>query len=210
MFDIIKRSVFAAVLVAATAATSAHATTLVPFTNEDLAHVADVIVVGEVQDVVFEYEGSTLITRNSIRVIESWKGDHTPDSVIDVIVAGGRAPQGGFDLHGSAGFLKKERVVLFLSERVRHSGYLPLGMFQGKFTLFPAGEGKWTISRLTVPMNERGSLFELKKAKPAKFVEGDEASDFGAFATKVKSVVKADREAGVRGKDLPQYRGLGR
>lgn len=204
MFTTLKQAVAALAVVAIPIAASA--TSMVKLTTEDMAHIADAIVVGEVTEVTFEAKGAR--TRNVIRVLETWKGDIAVDSRIDVYEPGGREGSVIADVPGTAGYLKNERVVLFLNARTR-GGYLPIGYFQGKYTVIEKEHGKSLVTRIMVPVRKRGSALDLKSVSNEQ-IRLDSKNDFDVFAMTVKGIVEADRKAGIVGKDLPQYRGIGR
>ena len=123
-FSHLKRGVAAfgfALLGSAFAAGSAHATTLIPLDTDDLSHLADVIVVAEIQDVRFEVTshatGKSVRTFNEAKVLEVWKGDVAVGSTLDVVELGGRLGNQWAKVEGTAGYMKKERVLLFLEPR---------------------------------------------------------------------------------------------
>lgn len=214
MLHHIKRGAAAAAVVLAGSLASfpAHATTLIPFDTEDLSHLSDVIVVAEIENVRVMREGNsrTILTHNMARVIEVWKGDVQPGALLDVVEAGGILDGKGYNMEGTAGYLTSEKVVLFLEARRDNRSYLTVGMYQGKLTVLSNGDAPAVVTRHKVPLDQRGTRFDAKKVAPIRLIEASDVSNIAALETRVKQVVEADAKAGVRGKDLPKYKGIGR
>lgn len=203
----------AAVLLAGSIASiPAQATTVIPFDTEDLSHLSDVIVVAEIENVRVMREGSTrsILTHNMARVVEVWKGDVQPGQLLDVVEAGGLVDGKGYLMEGTAGYLTSEKVVLFLETRRDNRSYLTVGMNQGKLTVLSNGDQPAILTRHTVRLDDRGARFDAKKIAPIRIIEASDVSNIEALETRVKQVVEADQKAGVRGKDLPKYKGIGR
>ncbi len=189
----------------------AGATTMVELSLDDLTHLADAIVVAEVTSVGSRWEakpngGRMVRTHNQMTVVESWKGELFPGQAIDVVEQGGLVDGRGFDLIGNAGYQKSERVLLFLEPR-RAGGWRTIGLRQGKYTLVPNGANGWHVVRNVVPIERRGRPLDARTLRPTKSRGGD---DFATMASRVKAIVEADVKAGIRGKDLPRYKGIGR
>lgn len=195
----------------------ANATTVYPATTEDLAHIADLIVVGEVQSVHMQAERSsvaiadqTIRTHNAVKVVETWKGDAKPGDLIDVVEVGGIVDGQGFELAGSLGYKVGERVLLFLQPKRGYmsTAYLTLGVFLGKYTVLTDNQGTPILTRLRWDLPERGKVFNpAHDVAPERLRVGTE--DFAAFSAKVKAVVAADKAAGIDGKWLKKYDGMG-
>ena len=166
MLHDIKRGAAAAavLLVSALAGTSAQATTLIPFDTEDLSHLADVIVVAEIENVRMVRENDrSVLTHNTARVVDVWKGDVKSGALLDVVEPGGFVDGSGFNVDGTAGYLTKEKVVLFLEARRDGRSYLTVGMYQGKFTVLSNGDAPAAITRHIVQPTLRGGRFDAKK-----------------------------------------------
>jgi len=198
-------------------AANAGATSVARADTEDLAHIADLIVVGEVENVVTKTEAMSptipdqiVRTHNAVRVIETWKGDAKTGDVIDVADVGGIGADGvAYAMDGVCGYKVGERVLLFLQPRKNVGGeWLTLGVFLGKYSLVANGEGGWILTRLRWKIEERGKKFDIRKI-PAENLRVSPETDFVAFSNKVKSVVDADRAAGIDGKWLPKYDHMG-
>ena len=204
-------AIFASTLAAAA---TAGATSVAKADLDDLSHIADLIVVGEVQSVQMRQEPTsatipdlTILTHNAIRVSESWKGAAHAGDVIDVVEAGGIVNGKGFDVVGMPGYKVGERVLLFLQPRRDTTNqYLTLGIFLGKYTLLPNGSNGWKVAQLGWKIDERGQDLDLRKIPQAKFLAGQ---DLSTFSSKVKTVIEADRAAGIDGKWLPKYDHMG-
>lgn len=198
----------AALLVGSSMAGRAEATSMVHLEPEDLAHLADAIVVADVVSVKSEFDGRMIRTFNRVVVHEVWKGDLEKGEQIEVVELGGIAGGRAAVVEGTPGYYTEERVLLFLEPRTRAGrGWRTIGMEQGKFTLLPNGAGGYGLVRVRVPLAERGQRFDPKKAPSVRNLANE---DFATFAGGIKSVIESDRKAGVRGKDLPQYKGIGR
>ena len=186
-------------------ASSASATTMVELTTEDLAHLAEAIVVAEIKDVQMKADGGRVLTHNSADVLDVWKGDVKRGDRLTVVEFGGVMGDVVMDVPGTAGFLKNERVVLFLERKIA-GGWNTIGLRQGKRTLAPNGAGGYVVTDVAVSVYERGAAFNAKRhVTPEKLARG---GDLAALATEVKTVVEADRKAGIRGRDLLKYKGL--
>ncbi|MCK6528855.1 hypothetical protein L6R50_15275 [Myxococcota bacterium] len=119
-------------------ATPAAATTLHPFTDHELAWVADVVVVGTVESVgsALSGRGRHPYTYTTIRVEEAMKGGAAPGSTVVVREVGGDTPDGGHAfVPASARFDVGERVLVFLEPAAEDGAWRCVGMFQGKYTL---------------------------------------------------------------------------
>jgi hypothetical protein len=203
----------AAVLLGVLLSMPARATTIVKVDNVDLAHIADVIVIGEVVSVKMQTEPMTpaifkptIRTHNAVKVIETWKGDAKPGDVLDVIEPGGFVDGNGFDMVGSCGYEVGERVLLFLEPKKQSSGWLTLGMMEGKYTLLPDGKGGFGLAQHYWKMEERGHAFEAASVPRSALKEG-EGFELESLSALVKKTAAADKKLGVRGRDLPQYVG---
>ncbi|MDP7115130.1 MAG: hypothetical protein QGH45_24360 [Myxococcota bacterium] len=112
----------------------ARATTVHPFSLDELIYVADRIVVGQVltTEARFTPDGGAIVTTVELQVDQVLKGAPV-DGVLDVRVLGGET--GGFALHveGAPRFDAGERTLLFLEDGVY--GPEVLGWAQGKLQL---------------------------------------------------------------------------
>jgi hypothetical protein len=189
----------------------AHATSLLKFDNVDLAHIAEVVVVGEVQSVTMQRENTaptifspTIRTHNAVKVVETWKGDAKPGDVLDVVESGGIVDGNGFDVIGSCGYKVGERVLLFLEPKRVTPGWHTIAMSEGKYQMLPDGKGGFSLAQHTWKLEERGQPFEAAAVpKAAMKIDFDVVS----LSSMVKKVVADDKKLGVQGKDLPQYVG---
>lgn len=192
----------------------ASATSLVALDEEDLSHIADVIVVGEVKAVEVKVEavfaprpGKRVTTENTVEVAEVWKGPVSAGDRLPVTEFGGWTPDVTMEVEGTPGFLVGERVLLFLMYRASTNDFVVLGMHQGKYTLLPNGAGGWRLARVRVPLPERGKVFDASRYLPAPARPGN---DFATFAATVKGIVAGDAKAGVHWTQMPKYRELSR
>lgn len=113
---------------------SARATTVHPFTLEELIYVADRIVVGEVvgMDSRHVLDGTSIHTHVDIDVEEVLKGA-AAEGLQVVWLLGGVVGDQVMHSSGTPAFVPGERVLLFLEEDPH--GFSVLGVFQGKLNL---------------------------------------------------------------------------
>ena len=100
-----------AVLGSVAFAVNAGATSVVKVDTEDLAHIADLIVIGQVESVTMQEEATspsiasrTIRTHNRVKVSEIWKGRATKGDIVDVLDNGGIA-------HGIVGMTHRSFVA---------------------------------------------------------------------------------------------------
>ncbi len=130
------RMAMAALLVCG-AAGLAQATVVLSLELEDLAQLAPVVVLGEVNQVASERspDGKRIHTRVLVTPSEVWKGSDVKGT-ISVKFVGGSDGDVTAHLPGAPRFAVGERVLLFLEPRQDKDGYLTLGFYQGKFSVF--------------------------------------------------------------------------
>ena len=187
---------------------SAHATTMVSLGPDDLAHIADAIVVGDVESVSTHTENHGLVlTHNTVKVREVLKGSVSVGDSLDVVEPGGVVGDRAMVVDGTAGYYAGEQVLLFLSQRPNAGGWLTVGWEQGKYTVLHGNGGPLRLTRVQVPMLQRGRTFAEAKIPAEAF---SQAVSLDTFKSNVKSIVAEDARLGIRGADLPQYRGIGR
>ena len=118
------------------AAPVAQATTVIDLQVEDLAVVAPVVVVGEVNQVASNWnaDGTRVYTEVTVTSSEVLKGKIAASFTIKTI--GGVVDGQKAALAGAPRFQEGERVLLFLEPREDGTGYLTLGLYQGKFQVF--------------------------------------------------------------------------
>lgn len=202
-------SVVAALLFAPVAA---RATTMVQFNEEDLTHIADAIVIAEVQkaepELRYSPSGARLAkqitTKTTLTVVDSWKGPHAAGDTVEVRQIGGVVGKEMAAVPGTAGFHAGERVLVFLSYRPETNEYGLVGWTQGKYTLLKNRNGGWDVAKITVAVEKWGTPFVAAEHEN-RAVRG---SDLAAFSGRIKRVVEADAKANVNWREMPQYRGL--
>lgn len=128
----------------------AGATSMHPFSLDELIYVADQIVVGEVVGVEarFSRDGRAIYTYVDVAVTERLKGQPA-GATLTVWVLGGEVGDVGMAVAGTPTFDTGEQVVLFLEDTVH--GPSVLGWQQGKFALlYDRGRGELVAER-TMP-----------------------------------------------------------
>jgi hypothetical protein len=113
------------------------ATVLIPLQIEDMARLAPVVVVGEVNrvEVNWNREKTKIYTRVLISPIEVLKGPGSPGTIL-IKTIGGTVGKTVAQLPGAPKFEVGERVLVFLEPREDGDGYLTLGLYLGKFKVF--------------------------------------------------------------------------
>lgn len=190
----------------------ARATSMVQFTEEDLSHIADAIVVATVEKVEpsvrYAPSGNRLAkqitTKTTVKVVDSWKGGHAAGERITLREIGGLVEKDLVAVPGTAGFLTGERVLLFLHYRPSTNEYGLVGWVQGKFTLLANNRGGWDLAKIRIAPEHWGQAFVPAEHENRAIRGGDLVS----MATKVKRVVAADAAANVNWREMPKYKGL--
>ena len=128
---------------------SAGATTVRALTTSALVAEAEVIAIGECVDLTTAWEGRTLVTRATIQVGESLKGDVAGLIVVTV--------PGGIDLNrripiamtypGAPVLRPGEQVFLFLDRAGDGSALTVAGFSQGKYSIGVDGSGQSYVTR---------------------------------------------------------------
>ena len=203
------RSFLMAFIASALFSGSAGATSMVAFTEEDLAHVADVIVVADVVQVVPEPTTSAnarrmITTRTSLAVVDSWKGPYAAGDKLTVRELGGVVGKEMSLVEGTAGFLVGERVLVYLFYRPENNEYGIVGWTQGKFSLVKSADGAWQVGKLSIPVENWGARFDAAIHIPRTM----KGSDLSARAVEVRRIVRADAESGADWRDNPKYEGF--
>ena len=122
------------------------AASVIPIAVADLAHAAEVVVLGTVRSTRVDHDPrGTTFTVVEVKPTEVLKG--TPPGTVVVRQLGGVTAAGGSIVAGSATFAPGECVLLFLR---REGGDLRLvGEAQGKFSVVrDAGSSSWTANRV--------------------------------------------------------------
>lgn len=116
---------------------TASATTVMHMEVEDMAPMAAVVLIGEVNQVQASWnaEKTKIHTRVLISPTEVLKGDKGLGTVL-VKTIGGQVGNTVAEVSGAPKFVVGERVLVFLEPRKDGDGYLTLGFYQGKFKVF--------------------------------------------------------------------------
>ena len=135
----------------------AAATSLARLTVDQLTDAADYIVRGEVDEVWTEVDTRAWVyTRAYVRVDEALKGHVDRGDYLMVSELGGEFGGAVNDVEGAARFSSGESVWLFLNEVHDGEDLVPVGMFQGKYTIRqnPA-DGSDMVVRVTMPYTRK-------------------------------------------------------
>lgn len=210
-----KRYVLAALIAAAGVANSgiASATTMVALSEEDLAHMADVIAVATVDRVQSEVAttrtgvraGRMVFTHTQLEIVDAWKGPYKRGDRVGIRVPGGISDTQRVEVEGTPGFLTGERVLVYLRYKPETGDFGVIGWNQGKFTLYPNGAGGWTLGRARVTVDDWGKAFDATRF-PSRLERG---TDLASVSMRVKRVVEADAKSGVNWRELPQFKARG-
>ena len=132
----------------------ASATSMHPFSLDELIYVADSVVVGEVVDVQarFSRDGGAIFTYVDVAVSEHLKGEPAGDT-LTVWVLGGEVGDVGMAVAGTPEFAVGEQVMLFIEDTVH--GPTILGWQQGKFALRLDTERGEQVAERAVPQDPR-------------------------------------------------------
>ncbi len=128
---------------------TAHATIILDLTIEQMTEAAPLVLVGEVRGIHVDHNRSRtkIYTWISVAPTEVLKGS-APGELVTVKIIGGQVGNTVAELRGTPRFRRGERVLLFLEPRKDGDGYLTIGMFMGKFSLFEDAEtGALLVSR---------------------------------------------------------------
>ena len=115
---------------------TAKATVLVAMNVEDLAANSPVVVVADVNHVRMDYNPAKtkIYTRVLITPTEVMRGEVV--GTIELKLLGGQVDDVVARMPGAPNFEAGERVLIFLEPREDGDGYLVVGMFQGKLTVY--------------------------------------------------------------------------
>ena len=116
-------------------------TTVIQYLDvEQMAQIAAVVAVGEVERVESSWndEQTKIYTRVTIRTTEVLKGERGLESVTLKLI-GGKVGEHVARLPGTPVFEPGDRVLCFLEPREDQDGYLLIGMFQGLYRLDDSG-----------------------------------------------------------------------
>ncbi len=115
----------------------ASATVVVNMDIDQMAPVAKVVLVGEVNRVEASWNAdkTKIHTRVWINPTEILKGPAKMGTVV-VKTIGGRVGDTFAKLDGAPKFAKGEKVLVFLEPRKDGEGYLTIGLYMGKFKVF--------------------------------------------------------------------------
>jgi len=169
----------------------ARATTVHPFTLEELIYVSDRILTGEVVSIEsrFVLDGTAIHTYVEVEVAEVLKGEAPRGNQV-VWLMGGVVGDRAMITDANPTFEDGEQVLLFLEEDPH--GWSVLGVFQGKYDLrYCEARREWVAFRGPLARSH-----ELVRVKPAT-VPAD-ASSWSELRATIEQQVRADH--------IPVYR----
>jgi Ig-like domain-containing protein len=130
-------------------ATTAGATTLLPFSDRDLVEHADAIVIGTVADTYsHRLTGGAIVTDTRLRVEEVLKGSAAANELITIREAGGLVGTTYVFIPSSAHYSAGERALAFV-RRADDGRWLTTGMSLGKFAYDADSRGREVLVRST-------------------------------------------------------------
>lgn len=132
-----RRVVAMAAVVSLGLASPALATMVLHLEIEDLIPLSPLVVVGQVNTIEASWNAdrTKIYTRVSVTVEEQLRGSAAA-AVVEIKLIGGNVDGTLAEMPGAPRFEPGERVLLFLEPRKDSDGYLPVGLFQGKFQVF--------------------------------------------------------------------------
>lgn len=211
-----KWSRVAAVAVVATALFasdfSIRATTMVPFSNEDLSLLSDAVVVGRVESVdpVRNAQTGMIYTDITLDVEEVWKGELKAPTYLTVRTLGGSKDGVTARVASVPVFLRNERTLLYLEYNPAKHQWGVLGWNQGKLTVFDEEDGTRKAKR--VPLKLEHSGLDIDAAEVQQVMQrGEKAVQLGDLRTVLEHTL-ADFAAKGGGDPwkLDKYQGIGR
>lgn len=130
------RFLLAGLLAAMLATPFAGATVLEPLRIEDMARLAPLVVIGEVNQVKVEINAAKtkIYTRVLVTPNEVLKGPRDT-GVVTIKTVGGALADKVAELPGAPRFTPGERVLVFLEPRQDGDGYNTIGLYLGKFSV---------------------------------------------------------------------------
>ena len=138
-----------ALVVAALLAAPLAATTLVQMSHEEMARVADLVVVGHCTDAHSEWMGRSLVTLVTVQVTDTWKGD--AGKSVTVVVPGGIDANRKFPIGqtwpDAPRLTPGQDALLFLNRRPDVDGFTVTGYSQGAFAVVADPQGHKMVSR---------------------------------------------------------------
>lgn len=114
------------------------ATTARPVTVEELARTATAIAIVTPLDAEARWEGRRIITHHRMRVDESWAGELTASTELDVLTLGGRVGDLGQHVAGEVQFVPGAPTLVFLVPDRALAGFRVVAMEQGALRLTPS------------------------------------------------------------------------
>lgn len=102
---------------------------------EELAKLADAVVVARVHHGEGEWLDHRIQTRHHIELTDVWKGPMRVPGALEILTLGGRVGDLGQRVSGQVSIAPGAEVVLFLAWDPGTQGYRPVGLRQGVFTV---------------------------------------------------------------------------
>ncbi len=162
---------------------------------QQLTLAADIIVLGDVEDVRCEWSlnKEIILTVTTVRVKEIWKGE-VQKSRVFIQTPGGTIGDLTLKVSDVSVFQKGENVLVFLKtiENVKHlqnsfsvsANYLP------SFSVFGKAQGKYSIDRNKIARKSGYSI--LKKDMENQDVEEDNVLALSELEARIKVMIKND------------------
>ncbi|MEZ4269911.1 MAG: hypothetical protein R3C68_00255 [Myxococcota bacterium] len=101
-------------------------------TLPELVHSADLVVTGQVLSQEARWHDTRIYTHSRVRINETWVGEQTPGTSIDVMAFGGVVGAIGQSVGGAANLQVGSQVLLYLV-RGDESSFRAVAMWQGVF-----------------------------------------------------------------------------
>ncbi len=148
------------------AASSAHATIVLPMDVEALTRRSDLVVRGRALSVqpAWSSDGRRIQTTVRVEVASSLKGQ--APKVVEIVTPGGVVGEIGQQVSGAPQFAPGEQVIVFLEKVPQVARFQVAGMAQGKFELTADAKGQPIVTQSLAGLAVLGPDGKVREAQP--------------------------------------------
>lgn len=204
-----KRTLLCSLLLGLAGTGQALASTVVPLSTDDMALLADAVVVGQVEDQTTRLESGMIYTDIVLDIQEVWKGSLQAPTHLVVRTLGGEHNGVVASVAGSPGFARGEETLLYL-EQNKKGEWKVLGLNQGKWHIQRQPDGTRKALHFHLPMELGGK--DLTDTQ----IQGKIQSAHIVFpildlrGQLEETLSNHTLNVGVHPKDLKRFKGIGR